>query len=147
MKKLLIAATIASTLMAGSAMAYDHHGVYLNGMIGTQPLADTMTNMFSSKSKFTPLYNANLGYQFNKYFALEAGYSYFGWSNTYAGIVSNKYNYSMPDLTTKLILPIGNRFNIYAKLGVTYLIGSETISETYESIDSTFPCRYEPWKS
>lgn len=57
--------------------------------------------------------NAAVGYQFNPYVALEAGYFMVTPDNTSV--------LSAPNVSVKGILPIGNRFSLFAKLGAVGL--------------------------
>lgn len=64
---------------------------------------------------------ANLGYQFNKYLALEAGYMTFGKTKvntTIGGIAANETDsFGGFDAAAKVIAPISSQFNLFAKAG------------------------------
>ncbi len=72
-----------------------------------------------------------LGYQFNQNFAVEAGYLQLGngkinlGSQTLLPIAPSQVNLNLHqnvfDLVGKGILPVGNNFNVYGKLGVAYV--------------------------
>jgi OmpA-OmpF porin, OOP family len=68
---------------------------------------------------------AFLGYDINKYFAVEAGYTYFfnkaklGTSASY-----NKFTTQAVDVFGKIKAPIIDDFSLYAKLGMNYLMGT-----------------------
>ena len=76
-----------------------------------------------------------LGYQFNKHFALESGYTQFGKTevNNAYGLTSNRYinhdvdlNNAAIDLVAKGMLPVGHKFDLFAKGGVAY-VDADTI--------------------
>lgn len=54
--------------------------------------------------------NVNAGYQFNRYFAIETGYSYYNPQ-------SNDFRLHLLDLAIKGILPVTDRFNLFGKIG------------------------------
>lgn len=69
---------------------------------------------------------AFLGYDLNRYFALEAGYTYFfvqpKEKNT-AGTEQNKIKRTHNiDVMGKVKAPVADNFDLYAKLGVNYLM-------------------------
>lgn len=79
-------------------------------------------------------YSLFMGYQFNGFLALESGYSRFSDFNgivkfhddPYSSLgihIKNEALYS----ALKLILPLGNRFQLYGKAGGAYLIGSASL--------------------
>lgn len=75
------------------------------------------------------------GYQFNKYFAGEAGVTKFprakGRGLNYAGGTRNNNGYIDAhafDLTAKGVLPIVNRISLYAKLGAAYLMTKTNVN-------------------
>lgn len=68
------------------------------------------------------------GYDFNKYFAIETGYTYFGdeslakytSSRTHVTLVYDKIRTQAIDLVGKIKAPLSDDFVIYAKLGPAY---------------------------
>ena len=59
--------------------------------------------------------NANLGYQFNKYLGLEAGFAMYSKSKADGkDLATNNYAF---DLAAKGIIPLGSGFDAFAKLG------------------------------
>jgi hypothetical protein len=58
-------------------------------------------------------WNANLGYQFNRYVALESGYTRFHDISVPGGKITTQG----VDLLAKGILPINSQFNVFAKAG------------------------------
>jgi len=78
-----------------------------------------------------------LGYQFYKYLAVEAGYSYFeemDWSHLY-GVNKAKGDLQQQtgDLLLKPILPLSRRFELYALGGVAYSRVASDINNTAKS--------------
>jgi len=79
-----------------------------------------------TKSKNTGFaWNANLGYQFSPYFAIESGYTQFpdvNESGTLSGVgaYTAKDKYYGIDLLFKGILPVTHSFDLFAKLGAMY---------------------------
>lgn len=65
--------------------------------------------------------NADVGYLFNRYFALEGGLTYSpGYSYSWSPGTSYSSNYWMIDAAAKGILPLSNVFSLYGKLGVGF---------------------------
>jgi len=95
-----------------TANPYDHHGAYIEGNIG-QVFAEASFDIDGYRVGDTVRgglgANVNGGYQFNRYFALEGGYTYYG------------HSVNMVDVAAKGIIPITNRFNIFGKIGPGYL--------------------------
>lgn len=115
MKKILavISAGLALASLNNTSFAAIHDGgAYIEGNIGT---------LYSSFSLFDDEYtkfgsvglNTNLGYQFNRYLAAEAGYTSYG---------SNSLN--NVDVAAKFILPVTNDFSLSAKIGPAYIFKS-----------------------
>ena len=108
---------IALLASCTSVFASPHEsGAYIEGNIGT--LYESVDILGIQASAFGSLgLNANLGYQFNRYLAAEAGYTAYGIGET-GGIVNGV------DAAAKFILPfqIGESdFSVFAKLGVADL--------------------------
>lgn len=83
-----------------------------------------------------------LGYQFSKYFSLEGGYTQYATTK-----ISNIYGISGQDETLhqgaadgvlKATLPIGSRFNVFAKAGEAYVFG-EKITDATGTVSATNP--------
>lgn len=74
-----------------------------------------------------------IGYDFNKYFALESGYTYLpDRKYSYIGYDFETYaNYAV-DLLAKGSIPVTDQFGVFGKLG-TVLMGTKTDNENYYS--------------
>jgi hypothetical protein len=79
---------------------------------------------------------ANVGYLFNEYFGVEAGVTY-GASNTRNW--NGGSNYYMYDAAVKGILPLGNVFALYGRLGAAYndYAGCNGCSNSYPNGSNT----------
>jgi len=89
-----------------------------------------------------------LGYQLNKNFAGELGYTYFarakGRGLNYTGGPTNQSGYideHAVDLTAKGILPIICRISLYAKLGIAYLFSHTKVNGIFSKNRDGF----KPW--
>ncbi len=130
MKKLaliaLLAATAATPVLAGD--------VYVVGSVG-QSSADInkgrldglltnagATGLSSSVDKNDIAYKAQVGYQFNPYFAVEGGYIDLGKAKYSASATGGTYkqegNASGFNIAAVGILPINESFSLFGKLGV-----------------------------
>jgi OOP family OmpA-OmpF porin len=141
MKKLLVVSAIAalgltSVAFAGgipevmpeapAAVASSDTGIYIGlnggfGMTNWKNVGDDVGNV-SSDNGFVG--RAFLGYNINRYFAIEAGYSYFfnkvsTDTNTALGI--DKIKTQAVDTYFKGNLPVVDNFDLYAKLGAGWL--------------------------
>ncbi|OGT33968.1 MAG: hypothetical protein A3C44_07915 [Gammaproteobacteria bacterium RIFCSPHIGHO2_02_FULL_39_13] len=136
MKKLVVsivsAAALATSGMAaagGSTVAYDHHsdsnsnpaGIYVAGDLGYGTV-----NAVNSDYPVQPTsiktggfaWDANAGYQFNRYLAIEAGYISFGQAKANYGTTGTLTSALAGfDADVKGILPISNQFDLFAKAG------------------------------
>lgn len=125
-KKLFLG--ITTTVMLGSAAVgfantatvSSNSGIYLRGQLGydffsyTNSVSQLGYSYFSSTNSGGIAGRVSAGYDFNKYFALESGYSL--WS--YDGIFSRS-PLSIIDFMAKATLPI-NQFFVFAEGGGTY---------------------------
>src|SRR3990167_109154 len=105
-------------------------GFFISGNLGydkfdfAKPTASPTAQDSITNTGFA--WNGNVGYQFNSYFALESGYTQFADVNANSPIaggtlaVMNKDNYGI-DLLAKGILPINQKFNVFAKAGMMRL--------------------------
>ncbi|OGO95148.1 MAG: hypothetical protein A3F10_01305 [Coxiella sp. RIFCSPHIGHO2_12_FULL_42_15] len=100
---------------------YQYKGWYLDTEFGTE---------FNSNWNERTV-ALDLGYQFNRYFALEGGFSYaFGTTHLQYYYNNNNYYYHYDnyiydswwrgDIAAKGILPVTSKIDLYAKLGVAY---------------------------
>lgn len=123
-------AAAATDGMAASSSNNDASGIFVSGNLGYGSIGvkksnfnDPITNAAPTKFSNTGLaWAANLGYQFNRYFAVEAGYLDFGGdkvTGTYNGnSLTQKDTFGGFNATLKGILPINNQFNVFAKAGM-----------------------------
>lgn len=135
-KKLLIAAALAGFSLIGFSSVANAAlpGFYVGGQLGwghTGWSTSDTTPSASSVDNNGIAGRVSGGYQFNENWAAELGYSRF--SNTdfnkiggipgFNATVKNEY---AVDLVGKGILPLGNCFNLYGKLGAAYLSAEGT---------------------
>jgi len=75
---------------------------------------------------------AFLGYDLNRYFAVEFGYSYFFNKAKFliASVEESKVRTQAFDLMGKIKAPVVDNFDLYAKLGVNYLMSNFTATST-----------------
>ena len=91
------------------------------------------------------------GYQINKYFAVEGGYSYFfnkakssyNWvyantSTIVAGTVTDEVKTQAFDLLLKVIAPVVDSFDLYAKVGPSYMMSKHTVTSNTNNFGVTF---------
>ena len=105
MKKLLwlILTTTSTLVSATSASTYDS-GVYFNMNAGFASIQNLPTG--------TVALSSNVGYKFNRGFALEAGWT--GMPNEQWGWLSS---YNIYDIAVKGTIPFNNMFSLYGRLG------------------------------
>lgn len=134
-KKILFAATgLAAMALCASAMATGNmstpYGWYLEANAGSSHLSNFSYTGSGATSGFAG--NANLGYKFMPYFAMEVGYSQYATSNIKTGDgtkAANVKHYSY-DLAGRGILPIAaTGFELFAKLGVQRIDSKITIQD------------------
>jgi len=85
-------------------------------------------------------WNGNLGYQFNKFFALESGYTHFH------NVITNSGNIQTQgvDLLAKGILPINSQFNVFAKAGAMDVFTKVSPNASYVAFASVNRSRITP---
>lgn len=143
MKRIIGAALFGAAMLAGSASAQgiDRHSFYLGGQIG-QAKASGACDDFSglpgvSCSDSDTSWKILAGYQINRHFAAELGYVDFGEVNASgpggtASIQSHAF-----DLVGLGILPLGNRFSVYGKLGVYHATSDARIRTALLNADAS----------
>lgn len=99
-------------------------GVYVNAGVGVGFVDVTKGDYATPASLVTSLrdygfaWAANLGFQFNQYVALEAGYINFGQTKaTIAGSGTGKNTFGGFDAVVKGIYPLTSQFDIFGKAG------------------------------
>lgn len=141
MKNLVVsivsAAALATAGMAAastSTVAYDQNsgstgaaGVFISGGLGVgtsgAKKSDYIKEVGAEPNSLTTTgfaWNANIGYQFNRYVALEGGYINFGNTKaTYNGVNSGSITTNLGGfgLDAKGILPVSSKFDVFAKAG------------------------------
>ncbi|MGD9153754.1 MAG: outer membrane beta-barrel protein [Gammaproteobacteria bacterium] len=149
----LLSIFISSTTYAASASTYRpcqfiRTGFYLGAAVGATDTNHKIT-AFNNPQTSAVVENGVVdndgfgfrglvGYQFNKYFAGEAGFTKFarakGRGLNYAGGTNNNNGHIDEhafDLTAKGIWPIVNRISLYAKLGIAYLMTRTNVSTIF----------------
>lgn len=165
MKKVLVGFVSAMALasvsmtMAGEMTSTDSSsdagistsGVFMSGNLGVG-MVDLKKSEFNNPttgaapSKFRRYgfaWSANLGYMFNQYVGLEAGYQTFGESKAHMSVTSAGTPVTVTDslngfdAAVKGVLPVNNTFDVFAKAGVidmhldpTLSVGAESVSRT-----------------
>src|ERR1039458_2392286 len=107
MKK-IAAALLLSTAVAAPAFAADN-GVYIAVNVG-----QSSTDTYNLSSKTATGGTGILGYQFNKYFGLEAQYTHFGSVAFQSGNSSNITGYGLNAVGT---YPFNDQWSVFAKVG------------------------------
>ncbi|GEM_PF-4168132 len=151
MKKLVVSVVGAVALTTAGMAAANHsmaasdqsfssnnsaRGVYVSGNVGAGFVGVKKSDYGSNVTKFRDYgfaWAANLGYQFNKYLALEAGYMNMGQSkatDSFFGTGTNTFGGF--DAAVKGILPVSSQFDLYGKAGA---IDMHDVAEL--SIDGT----------
>ena len=89
-------------------------GMYLDGGFGWGQ--STSTDIAGTNTINELSWNANLGYQFNKFIAAEVGYiSLPQFRNNNSTVIKDGY---VIDLAVKGIIPVNDKLQLYGKLGV-----------------------------
>lgn len=140
MKKLVVSVVSAVALTTAGMAAANHsmaasdqsfssdnnsaRGVFVSGDVGAGFVGIKKSDYGTNVTKFRDYgfaWAANLGYQFNKYLALEAGYLNLGQSKatyTHAGqTVTEKNTFGGFDAAVKGILPVTSQFSLFGKAG------------------------------
>ena len=139
MKKLVVSVVGAVALTTAGMAAANHsmaasdqsfssnnsaRGVFVSGDVGVGSIDVKQSDYGTNLTKFRNYgfaWAANLGYQFNKYLALEAGYMNFGQSKataSVAGVTATETNtFGGFDAAVKGILPVTSQFNLFGKVG------------------------------
>lgn len=118
-KRTLLCTALGMSTATGVALAEEaENGVTLGLDAGQAESRNACDNVVNCESDDNAV-RVSLGYQFNRMFGLEVGYSSFGTvfeSNNNAGVISQDANaWTLSAIGT---VPIGDRFGIYGRAGV-----------------------------
>ena len=144
MKNKLIILSIAGTFFASSAMAADQ-GWYVLGGLGQSTGNNDQSTLdnslygngargFSSSYTKGTVYNLDLGYQFNKFVAVEGGYigsggtSYSASGGNLITPINVSGNISGAEIAAVGFIPLTNNFSLLGKFGVTSITGSASFN-------------------
>lgn len=124
----LVSATALATITAGmAAMTHstvasssNSSGFYVGGNLGYGHYNEKRV---AKKYRGGFAFGADLGYQFNPYFALEGGYLNYGNQQIVLGTDRRDADLYALDFLAKGIYPINNQFDIFAKAGIARLDG------------------------
>ena len=101
-------------------------GIFASGNLGWGKIDLTKSTHATGFSNSGFAQNANLGYQFGKYVAIESGYTHFANVTNDTALNNDTVKTYGIDLLVKGILPITEQFNVFAKAGAMYLHTSAT---------------------
>lgn len=85
-------------------------GIYLNGNIGMSRAK--LDFVVGTAAEYSAGFNGNVGYQFNSYLALEAGFTEY---------MFKEVDVAAADVAIKLMFPFRDDFRLFAKAGGSYL--------------------------
>lgn len=145
MKKIIVSAVSAAALL-GTSFAFaggpdmaaapapadnDVAGFYVNGNVGyghvDVDISDIdLPGVKIERNSFA--WSANVGYQFNKYIAVEGGYMMLPYIKVSADGDSIKLHTNAGVLVAKGMYPISDKFDVFAKAGIAYLSHSVSVS-------------------
>lgn len=130
--KLVLAGLIASGALAttqaaraddmmnwGNATPWNAAPWYVGINLGQSRMSD-IGNGFSKHDDTDTTGTVNIGYQFNRNFAVELGYTDFGKFNVSNGSGSGDWKSDGVGLSLVGILPMDNRWSLYGKIGAFY---------------------------
>jgi opacity protein-like surface antigen len=157
---------ISSFLLANSAFAQDN-GFYTGILLGQSKIDSTVSNQ---KVKTAPVLNSNsntkvsgpaqpsidndgfagrayVGYNFNRYFAIEGGYTQYAdtkISNIF-GVAGDDENLSEGaiDTVARLNIPLSKRFNLYGKGGAAFVMANQVTDAYAVPTGDTYQFHYE----
>lgn len=114
---LAMAGGMTSMAASDQSSVNNASGVFISGNLGYAKQNAKVVSPLTAKDLRGFAWNANAGYQFNQYLALEAGYTRF--SDVKAAVGSNKFDAKLygVDVLAKAIYPINDQFNVFAKAG------------------------------
>ncbi|MBB71116.1 MAG: hypothetical protein CMF50_01800 [Legionellales bacterium] len=134
----LVSTVLTGTLALGIASTGFAEGVYFGGALGRSDLDYTASNQKVSPAKRHDEkglgWKGLLGYQVNRNFAVEGSYTHYHEMKlkNMRGIpgANGKIDQAAYDLSAKGILPIGNQWNAFGKLGLAYVDADKSRNST-----------------
>lgn len=129
-----LAASLAVLSMTSTASfaLFNGTGAYVEANAGTNFI--NVNNIFIPGSTSTSggfAWNINLGYLLYRYFAIEAGFT----QNTAKGLRP----LNAAHLVAKGVLPLGQRFNVFLKLGAAYVfVKGKNVILPYGGVGAAF---------
>jgi hypothetical protein len=133
--------TGATAAIAAPATDNNHYQQDKGFYVGAQwlPLQESIGQ--GSGAGFYPLAGGiNVGYQFNRYVALEAGvqglYEHNSWNFGYGIKGSESDELILPSLAVKGMIPVGSRVNFYGKLGASVAIAHISGTASFDGQDA-----------
>lgn len=121
-------------------------GIFIGGNVGYGEFDVSKDAGATSFSNTGFAWNGNLGYQFDRYFAVESGYTHFAKateSDNFGNSAKINDIYGI-DLLAKGILPINSQFNVFAKAGAMYLSAKPSVAIGNYSFVGDSTSRYVP---
>lgn len=141
MQKLFkLSLALAMAMVSGSVLAANP-GVYFGAGAGYSYAQYHNLSSMSTVKAGSPAGRAFLGYNFNRYVGLEAGYNYLGTSTITTkipnyGTFKDKITMQSADLVAKGYLPINDSgFNLYALGGGAVVHGTEPGAKAVTKVD------------
>lgn len=125
----------ASNSMAASDQSSSSNasGIFISGNLGYSDQGYKKSDFVSTPSKLDTTgfaWNANAGYQFNQYVAVEGGYTRFADTKaTFTGLGTNTISLYGLGMDVKGILPVSSQFDLFAKVGAMRLSEKQTVQE------------------
>ena len=130
---LLIAASAIILLAPASAMA--DNGLYVGGSVGAASLSDNFDGFEVDTD--TTAARLVIGWQFNDYFSLEAGYHRFGEFEQTFDVDGESVNISLEadgfTLGATGAIPIGEKFAIYGRAGSFFWDGNAALNSVSQA--------------
>jgi OOP family OmpA-OmpF porin len=102
----------------GKAQGTDDKGFYIGATVGQSKVKDFCSGISVSCEDTDTALRLLGGYQFNKHFALELGYSQLGEASISSGGLFAKVEATAWELVAVGMLPVADRFSIYGKIGM-----------------------------
>lgn len=114
-------AGLLAAALAGPAAAQDDEGLYLGGSVGYSQYKDICKSLLIPCDANDTAWRGFAGYQFNRNFALEAGYANLGevtgQGDLFGAPATYKREVKSWDLSAMLIFPVTGQLSILARIG------------------------------